>query len=85
MTLSGTIRTLQSMREEPQAEMETYFDIDLKSPVCGKTSVTAAVIGSIPCKIGDDVTATGEFTPPSKMFDTARLRATGGVSCTPRQ
>lgn len=85
MTLSGTIRTLQSMREEPQAEIETYFDIALSVPVCGKTTVTASTIGRIACKVGDSVIATGEFDPPSKMFDTARLRVNGTVSCTPQK
>ncbi len=73
MSLSGTIADIQSMREEPQAEIETYFKIALTAPVCGKQSVTASAIGLIPCRTGDAVTVTGRFSPPSKMFDTARI------------
>ena len=82
MTLSGTVRSMQSMREEPQAEVETYFEIELASPVCGKSSVNASLIGLIPCANGDAVTVTGEFSPPSKLTGMARIRADrGGVRC----
>jgi hypothetical protein len=81
MTLTGKIRSLQSMREEPQAEIESFFHLDLASPLCGKTEVSASVIGTIPCAEGDTVTLTGEFSPPEKMFDTARLRGQRPVTC----
>ena len=83
VALRGTIHGIQSMREEPQAGVETFFNIDVPSPICGKNTVTASVIGVIPCSEGDTITITGDFSPPSKMFDTARLRGDrGGVSCT---
>lgn len=82
VTLSGKIHALQSMREEPEAEVETFFDLLLPSPVCGKLTVSASVIGVIPCREGETVTMTGEFSPPSRMFDTARLRGVRGhVDC----
>jgi hypothetical protein len=81
MTLTGKIRSLQSMREEPQAEIESFFYLDLASPLCGKTEVSASVIGTILCAEGDTVTLTGEFSPPEKMFDTARLRGRRPVTC----
>jgi hypothetical protein len=82
VTLSGKIHALQSMREEPEAEVETFFDLLLPSPVCGKLTVSASVIGVIPCREGETVTMTGEFSPPSRMLDTARLRGVRGhVDC----
>jgi hypothetical protein len=81
MTLTGKIRDLQSMREEPEAEMQAFFYLDLVSPLCGKTEVSASVIGTIPCLEGDTVTMSGEFSPPEKMFDTARLRGQRSVTC----
>ena len=83
MALRGTIHGIQSMREEPQAEVETFFTIDLASPICGKSTVTASVIGLIPCTEGDAITMDGDFSPPSQMFDTARLHGDrGGITCT---
>jgi hypothetical protein len=83
MALRGTIHGIQSMREEPQAEVETFFTIDLPSPICGKSTVTASVIGLIPCSEGDAITMDGDFSPPSAMFDTARLHGDrGGITCT---
>ena len=83
MALRGTIHGIQSMREEPQAEVETFFTIDLPSPICGKSTVTASVIGLIPCTEGDAITMSGDFSPPSQMFDTARLHGDrGGITCT---
>ena len=82
IALRGTIHGIQSMREEPQAAVETFFNIDVPSPICGKNTVTASVIGLIPCSEGDAITMTGEFSPPSQMFDTARLRGDrGGITC----
>jgi hypothetical protein len=82
MTLSGTLRGMQSLREEPQAEVETYFDIELASPICGKATVKASVIGFIPCANGDAVTMTGEFSPPSKLTGMARMKGdVSGLRC----
>ena len=82
MTLSGTLRAMQSLREEPQAEVETYFDIELASPICGKSTVKASVIGLIPCANGDAVTIEGEFSPPSQLTGMARMKGDrGGVRC----
>jgi hypothetical protein len=83
MTLSGKVRQIQSLREEPQAEIETWFWLDIPAPICGKTSISASVIGPIPCSEGDAIALSGEFSPPSPMTDTARIRAQRGtVSCT---
>ena len=81
MTLTGKIRALQSMREEPQAEIETYFSLDLPAPLCGAATVSASVVGTIPCAEGDTITLTGDFSPPEKMFNTARLGGHGVVAC----
>ena len=83
LTLSGKIRQLQSFREEPQAAMETWFWLDIPAPLCGKTSISASMIGTIPCSEGDSVALTGEFSPPSPLTDTARITVRPGtVSCT---
>jgi hypothetical protein len=81
VTVSGTIQKLQSMREEPQAEVQTFFDLVLDSPLCGKQHLNASVTGLIPCANGDTITMTGEFSPPDKMFDMAFLRGQRSVDC----
>jgi hypothetical protein len=82
MTLKGRAESIQSMREEPQAEMETFFVIQVSPPLCGKNVVTASIIGTLPCTEGSFITITGTFSPPSKMFDTARLRGErSGLRC----
>ncbi|MDE1939995.1 MAG: hypothetical protein KGI68_13320, partial [Alphaproteobacteria bacterium] len=81
VTLTGKIRSPQSMREEPQAELQTYFFLDLAAPLCGTTTVSASVIDRLPCAEGDTVTMTGEFSPPEKMFNTAFFRGRAPVSC----
>ncbi len=81
MTLTGKIRSLQSMREEPQAEMQTFFYLDLPEPLCGKTAINASMMGLIPCVEGDTITMTGDFSPPDKMFDMAFFRGHGITAC----
>jgi hypothetical protein len=81
ITLTGKIRSLQSMREEPQAEVQTFFSLDLSKPLCGVTTVQASVMGLIPCLEGDTITMTGDFSPPDKMFNMAFFRGRGFVSC----
>ena len=81
MTLTGKIRSLQSMREEPQAEVQTFFYLDLPEPLCGKTAINASMVGLIPCVEGDTITMTGDFSPPDKMFDMAFFRGHGVTTC----
>ena len=81
ITLTGKIRSLQSMREEPQAEVQTYFSLDLSKPLCGVTTVQASIMGLIPCLEGDTITMTGDYSPPGKMFNMAFFRGHGAVSC----
>lgn len=81
MTLTGKIRAIQSMREEPQAEVQTFFLLDLPAPLCGARTVTASTIGPIACGENDTVEITGEYSPPEKMFNTARLRSRQIVRC----
>ncbi len=81
ITLTGKIRSLQSMREEPEAEVQTFFSLDLPAPYCGVTTVQASVFGLIPCLEGDTVTMTGEFSPPSEMFNMAFFRGQRAVTC----
>ncbi len=82
-TLTGKVRQLQSMREEPQAEVQTFFHLELAAPLCGMQEVNASVIGLVPCANGDTVTMTGEYSPPDKMFNMAFFRGHKPVSCTP--
>ena len=82
ITLKGRVNDIQSMREEPQAEIETFFVITLGEPICGKEKVTTSIIGKLACRDGDFITITGTFSPPSKMFDTARLKGErSGLRC----
>jgi hypothetical protein len=81
ITLTGKIRSLQSMREEPQAEVQTFFSLDLPAPICGVTTVQASVVGLIPCTEGATITMTGDYSPPDKMFNTAFFRGHGPVAC----
>jgi hypothetical protein len=81
ITLTGKIRSLQSMREEPQAEIQTFFSLDLSAPLCGLTTVQASVVGTIPCVEGDTITMTGDYSPPDKMFNIAFFRGHGAVAC----
>lgn len=84
ITLSGKVRQIQSLREEPQAAVETWFWVDLAAPLCGKKTVSASVIGTIPCSEGDSIALSGEFSPPGPMTDTARIQVRpGSISCTP--
>lgn len=84
MTLSGKVRQIQSLREEPQADVESWFWVDLAAPLCGKKSVSASVIGTVPCSEGDAIALSGEFSPPGPTTDTARIRVhPGSISCTP--
>jgi hypothetical protein len=82
LTLTGKIGALQVMREEPQAEQESYFDLELAKPLCGTTTLKASVIGATACRNGDIATMRGEFSPPEEIFNTARLRGEI-VSCSP--
>jgi hypothetical protein len=81
ITLTGKIRSLQSMREEPEAEVQTFFALDLPAPFCGVTTVQASVVGLIPCLEGDTVTMTGDYSPPDKTFNMAFFRGHGAVTC----
>jgi hypothetical protein len=81
MTLTGKIRSIQSMREEPQAEMQTFFLLDLSAPLCGTRTVTASTIGALACGENDTIEITGEYSPPEKMFNTARLRSRQITKC----
>lgn len=81
ITVTGTVHKISTMREEPQALPETFFVIRLVKPVCGKTEITANIIGPITCSEGDTIEASGAFSPPSKMFDTARLHLQGPPIC----
>jgi hypothetical protein len=81
MTLTGKIRSIQSMREEPQAEIQTFFVLDLAAPLCGTGTVTASTIGRIACGKNDTVEITGEYSPPEAMFNTARIRSLQIVKC----
>jgi hypothetical protein len=83
ITLTGKIRSLQSMREEPEAEVQTFFALDLPALFCGVMTVQASVMGLIPCLEGDTVTMTGEFSPPSEMFNMAFFRGQRAVTCSP--
>ncbi len=84
MTLTGKIRSVQSMREEPQAELQTFFFLDLPLPLCGANTVSVSVMGPIPCAEGETVTITGEFSPPEKMFNTAMLTGRDNMRCLAR-
>ena len=81
MTLTGKIRSIQSMREEPQAELQTFFFLDLSAPLCGTGTVSASMIGRIACAENDIITITGDYSPPEKMFNTARLRGRQIAKC----
>lgn len=81
MTLTGKIRSIQSMREEPQAEVQTFFLLDLLAPLCGTRTITASTIGPIACGENDTIEITGEYSPPEKMFNTARLRSRQIATC----
>jgi hypothetical protein len=81
MTLTGKIRSIQSMREEPQAEVQTFFLLDLSAPLCGTRTVTASMIGPIACSENDTIEITGDYSPPEKMFNTARLRSRQIARC----
>ena len=81
MTLTGKIRSIQTMREEPQAEAQTFFLLDLSAPLCGTRTVTASTIGPIACGENDTIEITGEYSPPEKMFNTARLRSRQIARC----
>ena len=84
MTLTGKIRSIQSMREEPQAEVQTFFLLDLSAPLCGTRTVTASTIGPIACSENDTIEITGDYSPPEKMFNTARLRSRQIAKCVKR-
>ena len=81
MTLTGKIRSLQSMREEPQAELQTFFLLDLSAPLCGTRTIAASTIGPIACGESDTIEITGDYSPPEKMFNTARLRSRQIARC----
>ena len=81
MTLTGKIRSIQSMREEPQAEVQTFFLLDLPAPLCGTSTVTASTIGALACSENDAIEIAGEYSPPEKMFNTARLRSRQIAKC----
>lgn len=81
MTLTGKIRSIQSMREEPQAEVQTFFFLDLSAPLCGTSTISASMIGPIACIENDTIEITGDYSPPEKMFNTARLRSRQVVKC----
>lgn len=81
MTLTGKIRSLQSMREEPQAELQTFFFLDLSAPLCGTSTISASMIGAIACAENDTIAITGEYSPPERMFNTARLRGRQIARC----
>ncbi len=81
ITLSGKVHSLQSMREEPQAEVQTFFSLELSAPLCGLTKVETSMIGYVPCLEGDTITLTGDFSPPDKMFNTASFQGYRIDSC----
>jgi len=84
ITAYGTVRSLQSMREEPQALMETFMVVGLPFPLCGKEQVTVHVIGVPACTEGDALKVTGDFSPPSRLTGIARISAEiHNVTCTP--
>ena len=83
VTLTGKVHALQSMREEPQAEMQTFFNLELATPYCGKSVINASVIGKIECAEGSTVAMTGELSPPSALTGMAFFRGRAPVSCTP--
>lgn len=83
VTLTGKVHALQSMREEPQAEMQTFFDLELPAPYCGKEIINASVIGNVSCAEGSTITMTGELSPPGKLTGMAFFRGRAPVSCTP--
>ena len=84
MTLTGKIRSIQSMREEPQAELQTFFLLDLSAPLCGTRTVSASMIGRIACAENDTIAITGDYSPPEKMFNTARLSGRQNARCSSR-
>ena len=83
-TLSGTVPSLQSMREEPHAAEQTFLDVVLPEAMCGQVGIAVHVIGESPCAFGDAATVTSDFETPSKLSGLAHMSAElGAIVCTP--
>lgn len=81
ISVTGTVHGISTMREEPQAEAETFFTIKLVKAICGKSEIMANRIGTIACKEGDAIEVTGAFSPPSQLTGSARLKASETPIC----
>jgi hypothetical protein len=81
MTVSGNIRSLETVREEPQAKAQTFFVIDVPSRTCGLKTINASVVGVTNCSVGNTIFITGEFSPPGQSSNMAWIRGNTPVQC----
>lgn len=68
VTLTGTVRSLVMIQEEPAETPQSVFTLELRRPWCGETAVFASMPGPLLCFDGDFATFTGDYFPPVSGF-----------------
>ncbi len=68
VTLTGTVRSLAMIQEEPAETPQSVFTLELRQPWCGETLIFAAMPGPLFCFEGDLVTLAGDYFPPTSGF-----------------
>jgi hypothetical protein len=81
VTLTGKMRGLGTIQEEPGETPQTYFSLDLLKPWCGLTTIQASISGPAFCFEGAMVTLTGDYYPPRDPMRIAGFHGRKMVAC----
>ena len=74
--IAGIIQNLKTGHQEPQEQINSYFDLLTTGEPCGDGRIMVFAPGMIPCINGDRATLKGNYYPPDKdFFDIAMMDA----------
>ena len=79
--ISGTIQNLGTLQEEPQAQINSYFDLVTRDEPCGEGRIMVFAPGITPCSNGDRATLTGNYYAADKSFIDIAMMDAWEVKC----
>ena len=81
VTLTGRMRAVGTIQEEPGETPQTHFSLDLLKPWCGLTTIQASLPGPVFCVEGAVVTLTGDYDPPRAPMWMAGFHGRTMIAC----
>ena len=77
----GTIQNMKTLQMEPQAQINSYFDLITSGTPCGEGRIMVFAPGITPCSNGDRATLTGTYYAPDKDFIDIAMMDAWDVTC----